>query len=739
MSKIRSARRLLLPLAVAAVGCTSENSPQTNDSDVLQRGQAFVAIPRANGGNNESFYLAVSKKELDRRYFLSADMKQAYPGRAASSAVRSLGTRVVAFHEQDGKILVLDVQDGRTSKDAISVPVDPLQMVEAYPIVDDYAPFFHLAEHDHYVLFDPAAGIRRFGVAPDSYESQATSPLRLRVDLSYLQSFRSIHDGAAFEQVFAGTLNDASGAPRREPTVSGTLGIALRRYAEGENFRAANATGFSRPYFLRAEPLRAKNPGDMVRPVNEFRPVAKWNIHPGMKPIRWRISRPFVDLGTQYPKYDIVGAIQAGVENWNAVFGFKALEAHVASTPDAQTDDDENDVIYDNDPTYRFAFADSRVNPNTGEIRGASVYFNAVWLREAIERLDPQPGSSAPDSARVPQILPPALPITWGEFRPTPLCTLWAPGTGLPQNAATRVDPARAVEKFLTFITLHEIGHTLGLRHNFKGSLVPSPQQNSVMDYLDAEDVVAADRDHPGPYDDDAIRLLYGFSSSEPAQPFCTDDSVGVDPTCMAYDHTEDPLAKFWGPTYNGFLESVLRNQDPTGSFMRAIHRFYLTGLSGFLISGTSSDQARAWSQLDQLLAVGIDHTADNINYPGYTNRLSAYQNHLLHRLFFDPPNRPGSTARDLVLTGDALAAFTTSLKGVIVNGDRYRGWDTRRTAVDVLKKMQVQAAYDALLAARASLAASRPKPGDDATGGEATRTDDLIAWIDSVTHPYYK
>jgi len=63
------------------------------------------------------------------------------------------------------------------------------------------------------------------------------------------------------------------------------------------------------------------------------------------------------------------------------------------------------------------------LNPNTGEIRGASVYYNAIWLQAAIAELDP----SAQATARTfnPLARPKAPQITWGDLRATPLCTLF--------------------------------------------------------------------------------------------------------------------------------------------------------------------------------------------------------------------------------------------------------------------------------------------------------------------------
>ncbi len=133
--------------------------------------------------------------------------------------------------------------------------------------------------------------------------------------------------------------------------------------------------------------------------------------------------------------------------------------------------------------------------------------------------------------------------------------------------------PEWFVGPMLADLVAHEVGHTLGLRHNFKGSYLYSMEEinspelkgkkafaTTVMDYLP----VNINMDHGeiqgdyamidiGPYDFWAIQ--YGYTSdkgklkdilaraSEPALQFQTDeDTWGPDPYARRYDFASDPL-----------------------------------------------------------------------------------------------------------------------------------------------------------------------------------------------------
>jgi hypothetical protein len=263
----------------------------------------------------------------------------------------------------------------------------------------------------------------------------------------------------------------------------------------------------------------------------------------------------------------------------------------------------------------------------------------------------------------------------------------------------------------------HEIGHDLGLRHNFKGSLV-EPTSSSVMDYTDFETRIAM-ANHPGSYDVAAVRYLYGLDAELPSDPFCTDEAVGIDPDCQRFDTGADPLGGTWTERWS--LLTMYFTRFGVDDFFLQFLRGYAGGAYDYAQNG---DDVAANRALDLILA--------DIGAP------------LDPALLADPTFF--ASGADLMLRGvlaelgpapswSIAARIDDQLAQVLVNSDGVRSFTSRRAVVDILKGRQSAEALETLLAARATIAAQLP----GLVGTDATLTRDLLARIDRATSPYFE
>ncbi|MGV3624230.1 MAG: zinc-dependent metalloprotease, partial [Archangium sp.] len=375
-----------LPGAAAVVCALAVMSCGQNEATMTESlgDEAFVRVARtsqaltSDGGpvgsvGNENFYIAINKSQLEQRWFMSAYLTQWHP--AENTPVHSLGTRVVTFKIQNDKLYVFDATSGAKWSDVL----DPQRVVEAWPIVTDYAPFNSQAGSSNYVLVDPAAGLNRFDAVSDVIG--ANYSMRFETELAFLQRYRALNDGVSWEQVFTGYSNvPAPGVLGWDQPFrgSGTMSISLRRYAEGAGFTSSELT--TKHYFESANPQYVANEARVRRNV------VKWNIKPGMQPIPWRITKSIerLEADPRLAGVDVRGAISRGVTKWNDAFGFPVFSVVTTGADDSFGDDDKNFIVVDPNPGAGLAFANWRENPNTGEIRGASVYFSSVFVEAAL-------------------------------------------------------------------------------------------------------------------------------------------------------------------------------------------------------------------------------------------------------------------------------------------------------------------------------------------------------------------
>jgi len=287
--------------------------------------------------------------------------------------------------------------------------------------------------------------------------------------------------------------------------------------------------------------------------------------------------------------------VRSGIEEWNKAFeklGFdNAIE--VEQQPE-DADWDPEDVNYN---TFRwitadagFAMGPSRVNPITGQIIDADIIFDASFLRywkQEYENFSPTAiAALAGDDILT---TPMSLGTTLGDRSQQASCRL---SVGMQRQmgfaaAALAVRgelekrgelPEEFLNEALKEVVMHEVGHTLGLRHNFKASSwktmaeIEDPAKSgepivaSVMDYSPVNIVTAGGKQTAyystsiGPYDYWAIE--YGYKtiagdepaelakiaarSGEPGLDYSTDEdtrgTLDPDPLSNRFDLGKDPL-----------------------------------------------------------------------------------------------------------------------------------------------------------------------------------------------------
>lgn len=230
--------------------------------------------------------------------------------------------------------------------------------------------------------------------------------------------------------------------------------------------------------------------------------------------------------------------MEAGLK-WNAAFekaGFKnAVQMKIM--PDTATWDPA-DIRYNvirwvssASPSYG-AIGPSFVNPRTGQILGADI--TVEWYSgSATPILAELLANEKPKAATTFSIAEPAAANTAACALASELkMQLITGSTALEAMDAPPAEVGEMHQQFLTYLILHEMGHTLGLNHNMKASQMWSPKEinnkaltrkwgltGSVMDYPAIN--VAADRTKQGdyyttlagPYDEWAIQ--YGYTEWE--------------------------------------------------------------------------------------------------------------------------------------------------------------------------------------------------------------------------------
>lgn len=548
---------LAYALTVSACGSFQKGNHAASRPEVAApdaAADAFV-VTRGEKSGLASVEIGMRKSALEKEFLLQGSMIT----QQQVAQFSNMKSRVVAFRAANDQVFMMEATQGHS----VTKDLPQNLILAAFPVT---------RIDGDVIYFDFVRGLNEIPLVGDWYSHDGEDGSKYKEEYihghlsqSYLEDARVSADRNALvirqvAQISApkdlpGSMAD--GVAPMPTTVQMKIPMEARYYLTpyrpADDFKPSTSEDFEHYGFFEVAPQLSEN-GKTTVLASKF---------DGKAPIIFALS-------PNMPA-DVKDAVRDGVLYWNRAFGREVTR--VIDAPEGRTapDYEYNIIQWVNWDEAGYAYADAQMDPRTGQILHAQIFLTsafAVKSKANAEKL-----------------------IATLEKAPQPIAAFEVKGLGSSRLCERRMerrfasslagflaegaDDARiqgAVRDHLREVVAHEVGHTLGLRHNFAGSLGASYDQidrrslvqsymkdgipadlvttSSVMDYqLFEESIITGHQIADGaaalPYDASAIAKLYEGQATPPyaAPLFCTDSQTAEFADCKAFDTGRSPIA----------------------------------------------------------------------------------------------------------------------------------------------------------------------------------------------------